>query len=120
MASDLMPHRDFSSASCRELVKALDNAVETLEKWGVRISEQAAIFEARRWLADLGSRDDLNLTHEELEETSKHSALAVDLYHISTALGDESNDLIAKELSQVVRGSPFETESVQDFISQIG
>lgn len=118
MAHDLTPHRDFSTASCREQVKALDNAVEVLTQWGVKISEQAALFKARGWLADLGSRETLDLTPEALEETSKHSALAVDLYHITVALGDESNDLIAKELSQIVRGSPFDTASVQDFISQ--
>jgi hypothetical protein len=118
MASDLTPHRDFSSASCRELVKALDQAVATLEEWGIRIPSQAALHDARQWLANLGDQADIELTASELKETSKHSALAVDLYHISTTLADGSNSLIASELSHVVRGSPSDTTSVQDFLSQ--
>lgn len=118
MASNLTPHRDFSAASCRELVKALDQAIETFAGWGVRIPDQAAFHAARQWLADLGNRTDIELTVAELEKTSKHCALAVDLYHISTTLGDEPNPLIAFELAQIVRGSPSTTESVQNFLSQ--
>lgn len=118
MYSDLIPHRDPTPASCRELVRAVDRTVATIEEWGVRIPPQAALYDARRWLDALGGREELKLTVEEFRETSKHSALVVDLYHVSTTLGDDSNPLVASELARIVRGSPADTEEVQNYLAQ--
>jgi hypothetical protein len=116
---DLEAHTELSPAACREVLKAVAFAEATLTHWGVRIPQQAAIQDAKRWLARLGERDNLDdLTDVELRKTSESAALAVDLYHITAALDDEPNVLVGAELAAVVRGPPSTTARVQDFIAQ--
>jgi hypothetical protein len=118
MDSGLQPHRDLTPAACRSIVQALDLAETTFKDLGVRIPDQAALRKARQWLKELGQRDEIKLSARELKRTAEAAALAVDLYHISIALGDEPHPMVSADLSRVVRGAPFTTSSVQDFIAQ--
>lgn len=118
MDSDLQPHRDLTPAACRSIVQALEKAEASFRRWGVRIPPQAALQQAKRWLSELGARDTWDLSVGDLKKTSEAAALAVDLYHISTALGVDSHPLVGAELGQTVRGKPASTGSVQDFIAQ--
>ncbi|WP_420125977.1 hypothetical protein [Longimicrobium sp.] len=119
MESDLQPHRDLTPAACRSIVQALGKAESSFRSWGVRIPPQAALRQAKRWLSELGTRDTLlDLNAADLKKTSEAVALAVDLYHISTTLGNDPHPLVGAELGQTVRGAPPSNGSVQDFIAQ--
>lgn len=118
MPSDLTPHRNLTPAACRELVKALDQAVDTFTAWNIRIPPQAPLHGARAWLETLGNQSEAYLTAAEFEQTSTYHALVVDLSHIALSMPDEPNAFVASELAHVVRASPTKPGPAQDYLSQ--
>jgi hypothetical protein len=84
--------------------RALDRGVAAFAKWGIETPPGSWIHDAASWLDQVVARDSLGANDEELKRTSAAIALAVDLYHIGTCLGEEANRQVAAELASLYHG----------------
>src|SRR5687767_14681173 len=87
----LRPMVELSPEACAEVRRALAVAAATFRKWGIALPQGTWIQDAAEWLDHVVAENSLGNTQEELERTTAAVALAVDMYHISTTLGAESN-----------------------------
>jgi hypothetical protein len=100
----LQPMIDASPAACAEIRRALDIALATFRRWNIEPPPGGWIQDAAAWLDRVVELNSLGETAHELARTSAASALAVDLYHIATCLGEEANTRVAAELATLARG----------------
>ena len=100
----LQPMVEASPAACAEIRRALKVALATFQRWGIELPPGSWIQDADWWLEHVATRNHLGETSQELERTAAAAALAVDLYHISTCLGEEANRQVAVELAHLARG----------------
>jgi hypothetical protein len=84
--------------------RALDSGVAAFARWGIDTPPGSWIQDAASWLDKVVARDSLGINDEELKRTSAAIALAVDLYHVGTCLGEEANRQVAAELASIYKG----------------
>lgn len=117
----LRPMVEASPEACAEGRRALDIAIATFRKWDVVMPSGSWVHDAASWLDRAVLRNSLGERQEEREHIAAASALAVDLYHISTCLGGESNPQVAAELALLARGKLLgrgDSAAGRDFLSQ--
>ena len=100
----LQPMVEFTPAACSEVRRALDRAIEAFGSWGIDLRRSQWIQAAAEELEIVSNRSALPESDAELRRISSAAALVVDLYHISTCLGEEPNEIIAKELASIRGG----------------
>lgn len=100
----LQPLVEVTPAGCRMVRRALDSGVAAFERWGIETPPGSWIQDAASWLDQVAARNSLGANDEELKRTSAAIALAVDLYHIGTCLGEEANRQVAAELASIYHG----------------
>ncbi len=95
--------------------------MDSFRRWGVALPVGSWLHQARTHLEQVAERNSAGSTNAELRLTSAAVAAAVDLYHISTCLGDESVRAIAVELGQITHGrllARSEKSSARNYLSQ--
>lgn len=84
--------------------RALDAGVAAFRRWGIKPPPGSWIQEAASALDLAVARNSLGNTDAELKRLSAAIAMAVDLHHIGSCLGDESSRLVAAELAKITHG----------------
>ena len=100
----LQPFVELTPAACLEVWYALVYALEQFRRWNIEPPPGSWVDEAAAWLKLVHERGSLGATDDELRRTSAAVAVAVDLYHISTSLAEESNRIVAAEIGRVIKG----------------
>jgi hypothetical protein len=103
--SDIYPVERLSPDACAVIARALAKAIAVFEQWAIPVPDTGRLLEARRWLEDVAKRGHYGESDEELLRTGRAVTLAVDFYHISTTLGDERDDSLAKEIALSLGGT---------------
>lgn len=117
----LRPLVDVTPAGCAEIRRALDSGVAAFRRWGIEPPPSSWIQEATTWLDFVVARNSLGKNDDELKRTSAAIAMAVDLYHIGTCLGEDANRQVAAELAEVARGRLLgrgDLAAGKDFLTQ--
>jgi hypothetical protein len=100
----LQPIVEVNPAACGKIRRALDSGVAAFRRWGIQPPPGSWIQEATTWLDSVVARNSLGQNDDELKRTSSAIAMAVDLYHIGTCLGEDANRQVAAELAKVAHG----------------
>jgi hypothetical protein len=104
-SNDIYPIERLSPDACAVIARALAKAIATFAQWDIPIPDTGRLIKAQRWLEKVAERGHYGESDEELLRTGRAVALAVDFYHISTTLGDERDDYLAKEIALSLGGT---------------
>jgi hypothetical protein len=100
----LQPVVELTPQACRMVRLALDTGIAAFGNWNIKPRAGSWIQNVASWLDHVIASNSLGTTDEELRRTSAAVALAVDLYHVGTCLGDEANSQVGAELSNICGG----------------
>jgi hypothetical protein len=106
----LRPDTPFSPFVAGELAAVLSEAIAVLRNWRLSVRAEGRLLRAEAQLRKVAVQGIAEDNPSELVSTARAAALAVDFYHIATALTDTREDPIARELA-VALGGTLETES---------
>lgn len=119
--SPLRPHVALTPEACGEVLCALQRGIEVFRRWGVALPRDSWLKEAITRLKHTAGLESIDQTDDDLRYTSAAVAWAVDLYHISTCLGDEPSRTVAVELGKITRGRLLargEASIAKNYLSQ--
>jgi hypothetical protein len=120
-SAPLRPHVVFTPEACGEVARALRRGLAEFERWGVSLPRGSWIEEAEKTLARIAERGAFGASDDELRLASAAVAWAVDLYHISTCLGEKPFRAVANELAKITHGRLLardENSVAKNFLSQ--
>jgi hypothetical protein len=107
--AELRPFVELTPEACSEILRAYEMGLQKFRRWGIVLPRSGRIEETRSWLQRVVKQDSLGSSDEELSRTSSAVASAIDLYHISTCLGDQSDRSVATELRKITTGQQDST-----------
>ncbi len=106
----LRPQQRFDATLAGELANVLAAAIEVLQNWDLRVAATGRLRRAEAHLRAVALRGEIGNEPSNLIRTARAARLAVDFYHIATALNDVRDDSIARELV-VALGGTLEADS---------
>ena len=120
-SAPLRAHVAFTSEACGEVVRALRRGLAEFKRWGVSLPRGSWIEQAEKTLTRIAERGLVGTSDDELRLASAAAAWSVDLYHISTCLGEQPFRAIAVELAKITHGRLLarnENSVAKNYLSQ--
>jgi hypothetical protein len=101
----IIPHRELTPAGCAALAVAIEDAIEVLELWHIRVRPDGRLRQAARHLTRVATAGSYGADAAELARTAAAIRLANDIYVITRTLPADRQAVIAEEFAPILGGT---------------